>query len=148
MIALILALGSSLTPPVPVPPPARTTPLPEYTADCRIVGRDGRAVVLRASVRGEGPARRIGIVTEAPSLRGIEGTHRPVTTIGQVGPNQNWSTSDVAPISLRGEDASLWLNVNSELADGVGIKIDAKRGQVPLYAGLCRAFSLVEGGPQ
>ncbi len=136
MIILAVAL---LTPPVPPPAPIRTTPLPEYTAECRLIGQDTEDQRLAVSVSGSGDTRRMVLSATSEPLSMLETAAQKPTTMSLQGPTQLWQTTDVMKARLGTKPVVVWLEVEPDIARGAEIRIeDDGRMGLALFAGMCR----------
>ena len=138
----MIALLTMLTVPPPPEPVTRKTGLPEYVADCLLVGTQGQAVELRARVQGQVPSRKVLFSTNASELGSLDGLEVPAVGGSVVGWKKLWETWDSVEAVVSSQPVTIKLIVEDDLGRGAGIHIQ-ERGQVgvPLYSGMCRAKS-------
>ena len=149
MISALL-LAATPAPPLPI---TRQTGLPEYTAQCLVVGRDGRTVKLGVVVRGQASLgveipslspRTIRLSSKAQEFRSLNNLIvRTASSISNVGWTKRWETSDYGQASIGKQSVSIKLVSEDDLTKGIGIEIQ-ERGQmtIPFYAGMCTAKTI------
>src|SRR5688572_30983272 len=102
MIAGILTAMVFMPPNVP-PPPERTTPLPAYSAKCRLVGRDSRDHRLYFAITGVGEGRRAAFSKGSGPMKKLA-AHDQRSTVTSFGNNANlWDTTDFIKADLGGQ---------------------------------------------
>jgi hypothetical protein len=147
MMAL-LNLAVAMLPPAP-PEPQRTTPLPVYSAKCRLVDRNTKDHRLAFAIRGFGEGRRAVFKKGSGPLKALVALDQKASVISFGNSQQLWDTGDVVKARLGNRDVTVWIDVKANVSRGATVKITdaAEMFGLPLFAGLCRTEAF-EGATQ
>ena len=142
------------TTPAPPEPTTRKVGLPEFAAECLVVGRTGKTQRLSVRVSGQAPPsvkiddlppRTLRFSTKSPELLPLDNVELPSASSSVLGWGNRWQTSDYSFADIGSQRVSIRMLSGDNLDIGVGIEIQENGPlTVPLYAGMCTAKSAKE----
>ena len=143
MTLVALLLAAVATPPAPEPP-KRTTPIPPYSVDCHVVGRDGGVRQMQMSLTIAASGRRAHVNKDTGDWEELEISNAPITNTSILAQNDRWDTTEFVSATYEGLPVSIWIKTEAEMEMGAHIQIKPHDFlELPHFVGMCSV--VVEG---